>query len=240
VVDEVLAVGDAEFQKKCLGKMGEVSRAGRTVLFVSHNMGAIETLCDSGLLLVNGIVKYKSQDIRYLVSEYIYQGDTKKNKSVEWINTGDEYDNPYFKPLRFWISNAEGDVLRMPVRNDIDIYVNIEFYVKKADASLKISCCFYNKNNEPVFVTSHNDTGKSCWKIIIVGKNFFRFKLPQRFLNEGEYKIELFSSLYKKMWILQREKESLSIFLQLSGGLSDSPYWIDRRVGVTAPVIKWI
>ena len=59
IVDEVLAVGDAEFQKKCLGKMGDVSKGeGRTVLFVSHNMGAVKTLCKKGLLLNNGLVDY--------------------------------------------------------------------------------------------------------------------------------------------------------------------------------------
>src|SRR5262249_52930355 len=56
-VDEVLAVGDAEFQKKCLGKMGEVTSAGRTVLFVSHNMNAVEQLCQRVILLDNGLVK---------------------------------------------------------------------------------------------------------------------------------------------------------------------------------------
>ena len=56
VVDEVLAVGDAEFQKKCLGKMGEVAQGGRTVLFVSHNMRSIQQLCRSALLLANGRV----------------------------------------------------------------------------------------------------------------------------------------------------------------------------------------
>jgi lipopolysaccharide transport system ATP-binding protein len=54
VVDEVLAVGDLSFQKKCLGKMGEVSRGGRTVLFVSHNMAAIENLCSRGVVLHQG------------------------------------------------------------------------------------------------------------------------------------------------------------------------------------------
>ncbi len=57
IVDEVLAVGDAEFQKKCLGKMGDVSKGeGRTVLFVSHNMGSVKQLCNSGLLLTDGII----------------------------------------------------------------------------------------------------------------------------------------------------------------------------------------
>jgi lipopolysaccharide transport system ATP-binding protein len=57
LVDEVLAVGDAEFQKKCIGKMGEVARTGRTVIFVSHNMGAIKNLCENCILLESGKVK---------------------------------------------------------------------------------------------------------------------------------------------------------------------------------------
>ena len=57
IIDEVLAVGDAEFQKKCLGKMKDVSGQGRTVLFVSHNMVAVKTLCTRGILLENGMVK---------------------------------------------------------------------------------------------------------------------------------------------------------------------------------------
>jgi lipopolysaccharide transport system ATP-binding protein len=70
LVDEVLAVGDAEFQKKCLGKMGKVAKEGRTVLFVSHNMAAIETLCRSCLLLKSGeIVKVGPTD--EVVSEYL-------------------------------------------------------------------------------------------------------------------------------------------------------------------------
>jgi lipopolysaccharide transport system ATP-binding protein len=56
IVDEVLAVGDAAFQKKCLGRMGQVSREGRTVLFVSHNMTAVKSLCDRGVLLEKGKV----------------------------------------------------------------------------------------------------------------------------------------------------------------------------------------
>jgi lipopolysaccharide transport system ATP-binding protein len=56
VVDEVLAVGDAEFQRKCLGRMGEVARQGRTILFVSHNMGSVQALCSRGILLSHGTV----------------------------------------------------------------------------------------------------------------------------------------------------------------------------------------
>jgi lipopolysaccharide transport system ATP-binding protein len=58
IVDEVLAVGDAEFQRKCLDKMGDLSASGRTVLYVSHNMASVETLCDSAMLLESGHVAH--------------------------------------------------------------------------------------------------------------------------------------------------------------------------------------
>ncbi len=69
IVDEVLAVGDAQFQKKCLGKMGDVSKEGRTVLFVSHNMGAIQQLCDKGIMLNKGKI-YSEGDLNSVLSLY--------------------------------------------------------------------------------------------------------------------------------------------------------------------------
>ena len=62
IVDEVLAVGDAEFQKKCLGKMSEIARGGRTILFVSHNLAAVRNLCSHGIVLRNGSASPK-QDV---------------------------------------------------------------------------------------------------------------------------------------------------------------------------------
>ena len=75
IVDEVLAVGDAEFQKKCLGKMGEVSKGeGRTVLFVSHNMAAVKQLCNHGILLKNGKLKLES-NVDEIISNYVSSSD---------------------------------------------------------------------------------------------------------------------------------------------------------------------
>jgi lipopolysaccharide transport system ATP-binding protein len=73
IVDEVLAVGDAQFQKKCLGKMGDVARQGRTVLFVSHNMPAVEKLCGRGIVLREGQVVYDG-DPRTAIRTYLDSG----------------------------------------------------------------------------------------------------------------------------------------------------------------------
>jgi len=81
IVDEVLAVGDAEFQKKCLGKMGEVSKGeGRTVLFVSHNMESINRLCNKGLLLQNG-ASSNCNDIKKTIHDYLNQ-----NKNISRLD----------------------------------------------------------------------------------------------------------------------------------------------------------
>lgn len=76
VVDEVLAVGDAAFQKKCLGKMGDVAREGRTVLFVSHNMGAVRNLCQNGVVLKNGEVVFSGET--HSAVDFYMQGDADK------------------------------------------------------------------------------------------------------------------------------------------------------------------
>ena len=84
VVDEVLAVGDAEFQKKCLGKMGDISKGeGKTVLFVSHNMGSIRQLCDSAMLLDNGsLIKQGSveETLSLYLKTHITNGSLEKHK----------------------------------------------------------------------------------------------------------------------------------------------------------------
>lgn len=86
IVDEVLAVGDAEFQKKCLGKMGEVSKGeGRTVLFVSHNMGSIKTLCSKAIILHNGLLERELGEANEIVDAYALSNNT---STLEWIHEG--------------------------------------------------------------------------------------------------------------------------------------------------------
>ena len=71
IVDEVLAVGDAQFQKKCLGKMEDVSKEGRTVIFVSHSMASISALCSKALVLKNGLIQFCTDNVKDAISEYL-------------------------------------------------------------------------------------------------------------------------------------------------------------------------
>ncbi|HMI07328.1 MAG TPA: ABC transporter ATP-binding protein, partial [Flavobacterium sp.] len=93
IVDEVLAVGDAEFQKKCLGKMGDISKGeGRTVLFVSHNMSAVKSLCTKGLVMEHGKVK-KNGEVEAAVSYYLSGDSEVMNKKT----FGHDYDRELFR-----------------------------------------------------------------------------------------------------------------------------------------------
>ena len=91
IVDEVLAVGDAEFQKKCMGKMGEVASAGRTVLFVSHSLAAVQNICQSGILMVSGQVAHRGE-IHGVVEKYIQlsQGSQTGELSTRTDREGDQ------------------------------------------------------------------------------------------------------------------------------------------------------
>jgi lipopolysaccharide transport system ATP-binding protein len=97
IIDEVLAVGDLSFQNKCIGKMGDVAREGRTVLFVSHNMGAVSNLCMTGMSLDQGRL-IKQGTIEFIVNDYIFVPGALLSSFLAWqLHTRYEV----FLPLSF-------------------------------------------------------------------------------------------------------------------------------------------
>ena len=106
LIDEVLAVGDAEFQKKCLGKMDSIANEGRTVLFVTHDMGAIESLCEDCYLIENG--KLRSQGkASYIIDEYLNRLKTISNEK-EIINRFDRTGAQLAKISKLYIIDEQG------------------------------------------------------------------------------------------------------------------------------------
>ncbi len=238
MIDEVLAVGDAEFQKKCLGKMKEVASSGRTVLFISHNMNAIEQLCDRCLNLKNGEVVHDGYDVRSIIRNYLFERE--EAQAVSWTNSGDEFDNKWLKPTTFFLADAEGNTLQIPARNDTDMFVQLELDIKQTDIALQIGYAIYNEDGELLFWSDHTDTEESRWPRLTTGRNILRSQIPKHMLNEGTYLIELMASLYFREWIFEPGRGNPSIFLTIQGGLSDSPHWMARRPGIFAPVIEWV
>lgn len=238
IVDEVLAVGDAQFQKKCLNKMNEISKDGRTILFVSHSMNAIEQLCNSCIQLEKGHIKQFSTDVRSVIKEYLYDQSDKAQLS-EWVNSGNDFENPWFKPLKFFISDEYGDKQKMPLSSDSDIWVQIEGEIQELDCALSIGYAVYDENGTLLYYSCQTDEAEEKWPKLEKGVCCLRSKIPKRFLNEGDYKIELIGSLYCIKWLFQPGKNIPSICLNIQGGLSESPYWMQKRPGLLAPVMEW-
>jgi lipopolysaccharide transport system ATP-binding protein len=134
IVDEVLAVGDAEFQKKCLGKMDEVSKnEGRTVIFVSHNMGAVERLCDTGIHLERGKGIYRGE-IDSALNSYLNNG---KLNEGEYFDHNSEKETPFIKKVKVNTSLPDkihqfGEVL------EILFSINIPFELNDPALSFQI------------------------------------------------------------------------------------------------------
>jgi len=238
LVDEVLAVGDAEFQKKCMGKMGQVASEGRTVLFVSHNMSAIERLCKCCILLEKGTIVQEGPDVSQIVKEYLFpQGEG--ILSSYWVNEGSEFQNPWFKPNKMLIIDSFGNPLSNPIPNNQDIWLQIEGSIDNLDPAVDIGYVMYSEGDTTLYWSGLKDHRESQWPTFSQGDVILRTKIPKRFLNEGVYKIELYSSLYQRMWIVEPGKYSPSLNLHIQGGLSDSPYWVEKRDGVIAPLMEW-
>ena len=242
IVDEVLAVGDAAFQKKCLGKMKDVSSNGRTVIFVSHNMGAIEQLCNRCILLDKGQIKMDSTDVRSVIKSYFNTLDN-GNLPSEWMYDDSEINrnllNEWFSPTRIAITDKNGKALNMPVSNDTDFYISISGSIKTIDPALTVGYAIYTADNQLLYWTYHTDPEEEKWPKFKQGNVTFISKLPKHLFNEGEYRIELISSLHWRKWLSEPGVTPAHINLSIQGGLSKSPYWMAKRPGMLGPIIEW-
>jgi len=237
IVDEVLAVGDAEFQEKCLGRMNEVSKKdGRTILFVSHNMTSIERLCNSIIILENGSNREISFDVKKEVTKYL-RGENSSELSSIYINSKQEHIN--FKLISFFIGDHFGNIADNIQDNSFDKFICIKYECEIVEPSLEMSFFVYDEENNLIFTSSSTDLDKNLWPLNKTGENLIICEIPKRLLNEGKYKVQFFTSLYRKEWIIDPGKYDISIYFEIKGGLSNSPHWLSKRDGIIAPVLVW-
>jgi lipopolysaccharide transport system ATP-binding protein len=137
LVDEVLAVGDAAFQKKCLGKMGDVAKEGRTIFFVSHNMGAVESLCNQALLMEDGRV-VKSGETHNIVSSYLAKNyQQNKNPLTDCFRSG----NGKIRVTSFHMESPDGKVLEV-AKSGAPVVFAFEFENLNCDPKDRLSFSF--------------------------------------------------------------------------------------------------
>ena len=241
IVDEVLAVGDMEFQKKCMGKMDEIShKEGRTILFVSHNMGAVLQLCGRVVCLEAGHKVFDTTDVVDGVQKYMSLSQ-RGASDAEWKNPGDKYENEYFKPLRFGIYKSNGEINLSSVKHGDDLYVEIEGIVKKKDNRLCVGYALYDRTGTRIYITYHSDQMNSPNELMISeGHVCIRSRIPVEMLNVGEKRLELAVKLYPDDWFVEvgrRNPPSVSFIIE--GPVTPSPYNVLQRTGTMAFNADW-
>ncbi|MDT7041575.1 ABC transporter ATP-binding protein [Candidatus Nitronereus thalassa] len=172
LVDEVLAVGDANFQKKCLGKMNEVSKKGRTVLFVSHNMSAIRTLCNRAILLEHGRVKYDGE-VFGAIKEY--HGALKQTETTPQMG----------KIVFSNIVLKDNSSLSIKTSEPLEIGVTLNIWTKIDSA--KLWCII--KDAEGNFVLHHRIDHTELMEEMVPGKYQVKIYIPALWLRPGPYNL---------------------------------------------------
>ena len=237
LVDEVLAVGDARFQTKCLDKMRDISEGGRTVLFVSHNMGAVTGLCSAGILLEGGRVKSRG-DIHDVVAEYM-----SKDKNIEGEVTWTSVDSaPGDGTLRLKSVRVirEGKVTNS-IAIDEDLDIEMEFWNLAPGALVYSSIHLLNQNGVGILASANfmsamlEDDG---WSGRPHPKGVFRTtcRIPRNFLNEGKYYVNAIV-LTNVNEIHARVDEAISFVIHDTGEMRKE--YTGGWLGVVRPKLEW-
>ncbi len=234
VVDEVLAVGDAEFQKKAIGKMQDVASGGRTVLFVSHNMDSVHRLCNRGVLLNNGMIDYMG-NIESTVARY--QQMFVHKHTTEWHNQlGKTIDCLRINSFR--LEDKKGKIISRSLTDADELFVSIDFDLLQMYKDLTIGIQVFNEVGKSVYRTLQIDKNQNFNDLLHIGHNVLRAQLPIDFLRSGEYNVILDASHHNNGWIVNPNNEREYV-LTFTKDQSASFSQMHSTASVIAPKVDW-
>ena len=236
LVDEVLAVGDAAFQKKCLGKMEDVAKSqGRTVLFVSHNMGIMTQLCTRGIYLKQGRIA-EVGDINAVVSSYLLSDVADEASRTLQQPALDHQDSKpvFFRKIE--ITNNEGELSsELDVRYPFSI--NLTYEVTKPLKNVELSLRIDTDDGRPVFTTLQSDCDTESFNYRSIGIHHVAIELPAMFLMPGSYLVTIVA--HEPMVQIYDLHESLICFRVIETGTKFSKYQQHQKIGVVMIDLPW-
>ena len=226
VVDEVLAVGDAQFQKKCLGKMGDVSKEGRTILFVSHNMAAVLSLCNRGILLNAGYIQ--TDDLVAKVTTAYMNAASDSGSERVW-ETIDEAPGDEIVRLKAVRAISDGKC-KYNFNIDEDVFVEVEFWCKRSDVPISVSLHLIDKMGIEVLATGSES------RVYSFGLHKAICRFPADFFNDGRYSINA---------ILVTQVTNINVFMReiITFNVVESAHsrgeYLGQMLGVIRPKLVW-
>ena len=235
VVDEVLAVGDAEFQRKCLGKMSDVASQGRTVLFVSHNMSAILRLTEETIVLEEGKLLMRAPTAQ-AVDFYLTSGFSQTGLRL-WKTEEIPADAAPFQPIAIRILNNDGQV-HDTIRSTDLFTIELEYSLQAPLNGLRVGIYLSTSHGEPVFTSFDTDDAEQYERYTVrpTGHYHSRCTIPADILNEGRYLIGFNASSYRVRRYFQ---DSYAISFSVDGTGAPGKQWLESRLGPVRPRLDW-
>jgi len=228
IVDEVLAVGDAGFQKKCLSRMQCLNTEGRTVVFVSHNLPAIKRFCDRGIYLDQGRL-VESGGIDEVTTSYLKAGSSAEGE-VEWPGAEARDDDAILLLRRVSIANNEGQVVTEFTPSD-SIIITLEVDITAVVRSCRIGVLVYTQDG--VLVFENYDRLSYHGSRRLPGRHTLSCSLPAGLLNGGDYLVGVNAGLPGERNLLFMDS-----IIRFSVHARDSdPVW--HRRGILDPHLDW-
>ncbi len=234
IVDEVLAVGDAAFQNKCMGKMKDVSSEGRTVLFVSHNMSAVRSLCSRGILLKNGKIVVDTT-INEAISHYNDTLDEKANDAQLLWKEGEMPGDDYVQLIEAQLLSETG-VNKTIFDTDEQIKIRLKYKSLKNNKDLRFAVKLSSIEGETVFQSTDQIFRNS--ENSGAGLYTTEVDIPNRLLNSKHYQISLWAGTPK---VKRHIPEMLLFKLSVVGKVYNGSRLDDRQPwpGIVSPELKW-
>jgi len=235
VVDEVLAVGDAEFQKKCLGKMGDVAQQGRTVLFVSHNMSAILRLTQESLVLEKGRLVLRAPSPE-AVDYYLSAGNTAAGERM-WEAGEVPADATPFRPIAMRLQDKSGNVVDT-VRSIEPFTIEVEYSLSAPLTGLRIGIYISTSRGEYVLTSFDIDDAQRYDEHVSreAGHYVSRCTVPPDLLNGGRYLLGMNASSYRvRRYFMDEQALSFSVNTAGAPGMQ----WSEPRPGLVRPRLEW-
>ena len=235
VVDEVLAVGDAEFQKKCIGKMGDVAQQGRTVLFVSHNMSAILRLTEEAIVLDKGKLLMRGPT-QQAVDFYLSSGQAQVGERI-W--DADEVPSTAapFRPIALRLKDQKGEVIDT-VRSIEPATVEMEYRLEAPLTGLRVGFYLSTMRGEYIITSFDTDDAQKYENFGArdSGHYISRCTLPADLFNEGRYSLGVNASSFGVRRYFQDE-QALAFNVDISG--APGTQWAEPRQGPIRPRLDW-
>ena len=235
VVDEVLAVGDAAFQRKSLGRMSDVARGGRTVLFVSHNMSAILNLTKEAIVLEKGRIAFRGPTPE-AVDYYLASTMTRSGERI-WQPEEIPATAAPFRPLALRVKDTRGRVTDA-VRSVEPVTIEVTYALDAPIQGLRVGIYLLSTRGEYVFTSFDTDEQETFqrWETRPAGRYVSRCTIPANLLNSGRYLVSLNASVYNVKRYFQ-EDNAVAFTVDATG--APGSHWAEPRPGVVRPRLDW-